>query len=150
MTGLVVSNSSPLIALDQIGQLTLLKALFKNVSVSEVAPSLQLPEWIIRQSLNQSIDPRIPETSLGAGEREAIALALELNATWILLDDRAARDAAKRLGLPVVGVLGALLAAKRHGLIPAVSPHLDELHAKGFFASTELLESVRRTAGEEP
>ncbi len=155
MTGPVVSNASPLIALDQIGQLALLELLFQQILVpsavvSETTPPLALPTWIIEKPLSKPLDPRTLATGLGSGEREAMALALELNAAWIVLDDRAARNFAQKLGIPVIGTLGVLLAGKRHGYISAVLPHLDTLKAKGFFISQELYDLVRIGAGEEP
>jgi predicted nucleic acid-binding protein len=51
---------------------------------------------ILVNSLNQR---------LGRGESEAIPLALELNADYIILDDFAARREASRLGLQVKGTL---------------------------------------------
>jgi hypothetical protein len=52
--------------------------------------------------------------SLGDGEREALALAVEIQAERILLDDRPARRVAQELQLLVTGTAGILLAAKRH------------------------------------
>ena len=55
----VVSNSSPIIALDRIGQLELLSGLFAQLTVPpavvrEVAP-IRLPEWVLAQSLSLSV-----------------------------------------------------------------------------------------------
>jgi len=44
---------------------------------------------------------------LHIGESEAIVLSRELKATYLLLDDRAARKAAGRKRIPVIGTLGA-------------------------------------------
>ena len=62
--GPVVSNASPLIALEQIGQLDLLAQLFGHVLappavVRETVPQLVLPAWIAEQSLAQPIAPQI-------------------------------------------------------------------------------------------
>jgi predicted nucleic acid-binding protein len=118
MSGPVVSNSSPLIALDQIGQLSLLEALFQNILVpaavvQEITPLLPLPTWITVQPLAKAIDPQAVSPVLGAGEQEALSLALESNATWIILDDRPARTLARKVGLNVIGTLGVLLAAPK-------------------------------------
>src|SRR5438067_8821783 len=106
----VVCNSSPLIALDQIGQLDLLEQLFGSVLVPpavvrEVGPALALPAWIVEQSLTQGLAPQLLRPSLGPGESEAIAMALEVNAAWVVLDDRPARRLAQALGLTVIGTL---------------------------------------------
>ena len=75
--------------------------------------------------------------SLGDGEREAVALALEIKAERILLDDRPARRVAQELGLVVTGTAGVLLAAKRHELIAHVRPFVDALVEKSFYIGTK-------------
>jgi predicted nucleic acid-binding protein len=149
----VVSNSSALIALDHIGRLDLLRLLFSEIVippavVRETAVSVVLPPWIIERALSQPIGPRILRASLGAGESEAISLALELSARWVILDDRPARRLAQSLSLSVIGTLGVLLAAKRKGLLPAVQPCLDDLVATGFRITPELYDALLADAGE--
>ncbi len=85
---------------------------------------------------------------LGDGEREAIALAIELEATQIILDDLPARRVAEASGLNVIGTLGLLLGAKRQGLIDRVRPELDGLLKTSFFLSPELYTELLRSAGE--
>jgi predicted nucleic acid-binding protein len=85
---------------------------------------------------------------LGAGEREAIALAVELNASEVLLDDLPARRLASHLGLPVLGTLGILLRAKARGLVPQVRPLLQMLHEQDFRMSEQLFDAIVAAAGE--
>lgn len=73
---------------------------------------------------------------LGDGEREAIALAMEVGAAAIILDDRAARRVAEAAGLNVIGTLGLLLEAKRKGIVTRVRPELDK--AEGAFSRHSL------------
>jgi predicted nucleic acid-binding protein len=54
---------------------------------------------------------------LGLGEREAIALACELKATQLLVDDRAVRRIAVQRGLLITGTVGVLEAASQLGLL---------------------------------
>lgn len=150
----IISNASPLIALEQIGQLGLLYALFKHVAVpsavvEEIEPTLpQLPSWITPYPLEQPVGARILQASLGAGESEAISLALEHHADRVLLDERQARRLAQLLGLRVTGTLGILLAAKQRGLIKEIKPALQALLKHNFRISDTLLEYVLRSAGE--
>lgn len=58
-----------------------------------------------------------PATQLGLGEREAIALACELKATQLLVDDRAARRIVVQRGLLITGTLGILEQAAELGLL---------------------------------
>lgn len=148
----VVSNSSPLIALEQIGHLDLLEQIFTTVlvppAVAREATSVVLPVWIIETSLTQAIGPRILRASLGPGESEAISLALEASAQWVILDDRPARRLATALNLPVIGTLGVLLASKRRGFLLAVRPCIDALVSHGFRIAPDLYERVLADAGE--
>jgi predicted nucleic acid-binding protein len=150
----VIADSSTLIALEQIGQLDLLMQLFSQLLVppavaQETARSVTLPAWIAVQTLGQPIGPQILGSSLGPGESEAISLALELGVQWIVLDDLGARRLAARLGLPVIGVVGVLLAAKRRGLVPAVRPHLDALLSFKFRIAPSLYQNALIEAGED-
>lgn len=87
---------------------------------------------------------------LDRGEAEAIALALELKAEELLIDERLGRREANRLGVPIIGVLGILLVAKRRTLINAVQPVVDALISKaGFRVSLQLYEQVLQAAGEK-
>ena len=54
-------------------------------------------------------------------EAEAIALAIELNAQLLLIDEHLGRTVASRLGLKFTGVLGVLLEAKNKGVTPSLN-----------------------------
>jgi len=86
---------------------------------------------------------------LDRGEAESIALAAELRADLVLLDERRARRIASRLGLRYVGLVGILIEAKRRSKLPAVKPVLDALITQaGFWVSTDLYARVVEAAGE--
>jgi predicted nucleic acid-binding protein len=92
----VISNASPLIALEQIGHLDSLKGRFSVVLIPpavarEIAPTVRLPTWVSERAPAQPIGPQILRTALGPGESEAISLALEIGAQWAILDERPAR-----------------------------------------------------------
>jgi predicted nucleic acid-binding protein len=150
----VVADASPLIAFAQIGQLHILQALFPTLAVPpvvarEIVPSVPSQPWIVERALAQPIPSPVLQASLGAGETEAISLALELEAGQLLVDDRAARLLAEGLGLMVIGTLGVLLAAKRKGLITAVRPMVDALLERNFWISPQLVDRALAEAGEE-
>ncbi len=71
--------------------------------------------------------------TLDRGEAEAISLAIELNADWMLLDEREGRKVAKSLGLKVTEILGILLRAKQLGEIESLQPVIDDLINKAGF-----------------
>jgi predicted nucleic acid-binding protein len=149
----VVSNSSPLIALHHLDQLDLCATLFGTVLIPpavshETFQTRSRPGWIEEHALAQPLSALVLRGRLGVGEREAIALAAELNADLLLLDDAAARRTAISIGLRVVGTFGILLQAKERQLLPSVKPLIDQLLAFGFHADDELVAAVLHFAGE--
>ncbi len=147
----VVSNTSPLIGLSNIGKLKILHDVFGKVVVP---PAVQrefgeeLPEWItVKAPENKPLVQALLE-SLGDGESEAIALAIEVNADFLILDDLKARKIARKLGLRVIGTAGLLLLAKKRGVINEVKPLLMELVEKGFRISNEVVDVILQSAGE--
>lgn len=158
----VVSNTSPLQYLYQLGLLDLLRQLVGRVTVPEAvveeleagrALGLDLPDitslgWVIVRT--PASPPREFSPDLGRGETDALRLALEspVGGVKLILDDSKAREAAGRLGLKFTGTLGVLLEAKRAGLLAAVRPHLDRLDELGFRVAGETRLAVLRLAGE--
>ena len=157
---IVVSDTSPLVNLAAIGKLDLLRQLYGQVVIpqavyDEIITGAAQPgtteltsNWIeIKRATLQSLVASL-RLELDEGEAEAIALASELNADLLLLDERKGRIVASRLGIRFIGILGVLVEAKRKGLVPAVKPIVDDLISKaGFWISQQLydrmLQSVR-------
>lgn len=150
----VIADATPLIVLGWINQLELLRALFGRVvippavaaEVSRRGPAL--PEWVHVQAPSRPIDARIAAAQLGAGETEALSLALELPHSWVILDDGEARVLGRLLGVNVLGTGAVLVNGKRAGLIPAVRPVLDALLDRGFRLSPEVYDVILKLAGE--
>ena len=132
----VISNSSPLIALTQIGRLALLGQLHTCISIppavaKEVEPTVaKLPDWVLVQELAHPLQPSTVSGSIGPGEREVISLGLELRATLLILDEQPARRLATSLGFRVIGTVGLLMAGKERGFLAKIRPELDRLLAK--------------------
>lgn len=143
---LVASNTSPICNLAIVGRLQLLRSQFGEIwippavkceldrlhhadALKEIQQSFQ-EGWIKMKALTSDRFARLLRTTLDPGEAEAIALALELRAELILLDERDGRSAAERAGLRVTGVLGVLLRAKELGQIPSVAQELDALRTR--------------------
>jgi predicted nucleic acid-binding protein len=87
--------------------------------------------------------------TLDNGEAEAIALATELHPESVLLDDKLARQMARRLSVPVTGTLGVLLRAKQVGLIGEVRSLVKQLQSEGgYYIDPGLIEKVLLAVGE--
>jgi len=86
---------------------------------------------------------------LDLGESESIALALELGADLVVLDEIEGRRIARRVGLRVIGVAGVLLEAKSNGLVSIVRTNLDALRSTaGFYVSDAFYNRVLVLADE--
>jgi predicted nucleic acid-binding protein len=89
-------------------------------------------EWIETVAIKDYLALRTLKLTLGAGESEAIVLASEQAADFIILDDWRARRVALELDLPVVGTVAILDKAVEKGLLPALPASLEELRRVGF------------------
>lgn len=141
----VVSNSTPLIALARIRRFHLLQELFTEVNIpsavyDEVVSAgqgragkaeVENAEWIICNQVKNSDLITFLRISLDAGEAEAIALAKEISADLLLLDDNDARNIAKSIGINFTGTIGLMLRYYR-GHPADFKEALDELMAHGF------------------
>jgi len=88
---------------------------------------------------------------LHIGEIEALSLAVEQQASVLLMDERAGRAVALKLGLRCMGVLGILIEAKTRHLVPKLGPLLDRLEEGAcFWISPSLHHQILRIVGEEP
>ena len=159
----VVSDTSPLRALAHLGHLELLGALFGDVHVPPaVARELAAPlspgvptvdvrdhDFLILRPARDSAEVRRLLGLLDAGEAEALALAREIGAERVLIDEKAGRGEAERMRLRPLGTVGILLQAKQAGLIYAVGPNIERLRREiRFFVSDALQEYALRLAGE--
>jgi len=155
----VVSNTSPILNLAIIDRLDLLRQQFSQIQIPPaVLDELKIDEerpgsqsiqaaivagWIQVQSVSNPPLVRLLRQTLDGGEAEAIALALELQAEWTLLDERDGRKVAKSLGLQVTGILGILLRAKQSGELSSLQAIIEDLTQKaGFRIAPELLAKV--------
>jgi predicted nucleic acid-binding protein len=123
---IVVSNTSPLTNLAAIGQFGLFHQLYGRLHIAEGVweelnargqhwpgrDEVAAADWIERHTAKNQALVTALRRDLDRGEAETIALALELGADLVLLDEREGRHAAQRLELRVAGVVGILLEAK--------------------------------------
>lgn len=166
LTVQVVSNTSPITNLAAVGRLDLLRALYTQIIIpEEVRDELTLggtganpgakevssePWFVVAHVAAQQRD-NLARTyrALDLGEAAALTLAVARSADLILLDDKAARQAASALHIAHAGLVGVLLVAKARGLTPQVKPILDDLRSRaGFRLAEETYQEALRRAGE--
>jgi uncharacterized protein len=138
---IVVTDTSPLVNLAAIEQIDVLRTLYETILIPQAvydevervrvgghsAVGLHALEWIAIRPVTGRVVVTALQNELDVGEAEAIALALELRADLLLLDERRGRSVASRFGVRCIGLLGVLIEAKRRGCIPAVKPLIDDL-----------------------
>ena len=157
----VITDTSPLQYLYQLAQLDLLPTLYGQIRIPQaVADELAqgrvqgilLPDpttlsWITLCPVpSSSLIPDLPK--LGAGEREALSLALTIPDSLVILDDALARSYAQQLNLSLTGTLGVLLKGKQSGYVGALTPLLDQLNALNFRLSPATRAAVLKLANE--
>jgi predicted nucleic acid-binding protein len=157
----VVADATPIIALAGLGRLTHFRDLYTEIVVpqavwrelerGELRPGgladLAGAPWIQTRPLRDPVPSGLAE-GLHRGEAEVLALAQEVHARLVVMDDRLGRRHAAVLGLRVTGTVGVLLAAKRKGLEPRIGPLLDQLDARGLYLSQKLRALALERAGE--
>jgi uncharacterized protein len=113
------------------------------------ATEVQTFNWIqVQQATNRTLVNSLLN-QLHQGESEAIALAIELQADWLLIDEELGRKVAANNQLKFTGILGILIEAKQRGLIPSVKSVLDNLiNQAEFWVNEALYNRVLQMAGE--
>ncbi len=160
----IVSDTGPIRGLAKIGMIDLLKALASEVLIppfvhKELFGRTGVETDHIENALRDFIkvtpvnvlEPSEADvlSELDEGEKQAVALASDLDeGVLLLIDDYAGRQAARRLGIAVTGLIGLLLLAKERGLVGRVGPLLDELRKAGYWLSDEIIGIAKRLAEE--
>lgn len=138
---IVVADTSPITALLHLKQIHLLEMLYGQVFIPvtvaaeidtliafgfDISFLLEKEKYIIRQPSNKILIQTLTRY-IDAGEAEAIALAKELNADLLLIDEKLGKQFAEAEHIACKGVVGILIAAKKEGLLPLIKPLLDDL-----------------------
>jgi predicted nucleic acid-binding protein len=160
---ILVSDTSPINNLAAINHLHLLHQLYGTVLIPEAvyqeltdpsfpvsgATEVQTFDWLQTRPVSDRTLVEVLSNELDVGEAEAIALAVEVQAEQVLIDERRGRLVANRFNLRYTGILGVLVEAKSQGLITEVKPLLKALiNEAGFWVGEPLCKSVLQLVGE--
>lgn len=146
-----ICNTSPLIALDNIGLLALLEGVYGRLLVAEEVRDefgATLPGWIDVVPVKNRDLIRALQLSIDLGESATLALAMERPGARVILDDLKGRKVAQRLGVPYTGLVGVAIKGKRMGVIESVGSVLTRLEQAGFRLSIAMEQEALRLAGE--
>lgn len=150
----VVLDSSCIIILSQIEKVDILEMLFSEIFVPEAVSA----EFMIKASgtederkfrevvktakVKDSLAVMTLQTDLGKGESECIVLAKEINADFVVLDDKDARKIAEFLGLNIIGTLGILVMAYKKGIVQNVKSVIDRMREENFWVDDKVYERI--------
>tara|TARA_Y100001972_G_scaffold129004_2_gene193367 strand:+ start:786 stop:1241 length:456 start_codon:yes stop_codon:yes gene_type:complete len=151
MPRVIISDTSCFIILSKIDKLDILKQVYGEVTTTvDIANEYgeSLPEWVRVIEVNDKNRQALLEMQIDKGESSAIALALEISNSSLILDDYKARKVADQLKIPFTGTIGIIIKAKRLGHISLVKPVLERIKQSDFRISDEIEAQALREAGE--
>ncbi|MCP4650396.1 MAG: DUF3368 domain-containing protein [PVC group bacterium] len=155
---LLIADTSPIISLLLIEKIEILENLFPNFLIPQAVWDELNNHQEIRvyqtqlNSLSQNVKEitcHFPISGIEKGETEAIMLYLELNADYLLIDDKKAREKAELFDINCIGTLGVLYLAKQKNLVPKLRPLFQELQNKKRYYSKKYLNLFLRKTGEQ-
>jgi uncharacterized protein len=159
---IIVADAGPLIALAKCEQLSLLPLLFEAVHVpQQVLLEVSAPRKPRAQHLAEFVAQHAvvePDRqhelleklakSLDIGEAQAICCAKDLGC-MVLIDEKKGRLIAQAYGVPLIGVLGVFILAKRQGYIAAIKPLIHQLQQHNYLLGDDLISQILRAVGEQ-
>lgn len=160
---IIVSNTTPLVGLASIQRFDLLQRLFGEVYIPQAVydeavvkgreeggakREVSGAKWIrvVQVKDRSAVEMLLDEMDLG--EAEAIVLAREIGADWVLMDEKKGRRKLSQMGINKIGTLGILLKAKQLGLLPVIRPEIEKLRQHGFSISQDVIDAVLQQANE--
>lgn len=160
---IVVSNATPLIGLAVIHRIDLLRRFFGEITIPQAVydeaviagreaggakQEILAVDWIKVVTVKDRLAVEILLDELDLGEAETIVLAREINADWVLMDERKGRRKLAQLNQQKIGTLGILLKARQSGLLPALKPELELLRQNSFSISQQVIDEILHQVGE--
>ena len=155
----VVINTSPIISLVKIGIFDLCLPIFEDIIITEAVKDELIEgkdkatEWIESKGKKYirtvtEINNIISTWDLGKGESEVLSFAKHNNDYIAGIDDKAARNCAEAISIPVIGTIGILLHAKKSGIVSAIKPKIIELKEEGFRIDNNIIQYALLLANE--
>ncbi len=155
----LVINASPLIFLTKVGLIEVLPLIMDSLVipkgvVSEIEKYKDdASKWTSKNKNTyvkkvEAVPPLIAAWDLGLGESEVIAFALQNKDYSAAIDDKAARNCAMSMKIPVIGTIGLIVLAKRKQHIDNIEPYLNNLISSGYRIDQGLFDYAIRLANK--
>ncbi len=159
MKNVVIANATPIVSLCTIEQEEILHQLFQQITIAEAVeqelraqhkPGSSFPDldWVNVVAVQNTELVRSLLKDIDSGEAETIALALQMNADIVLIDELAGYRIAKNFDLQVFRTLSLLKTAKSRNIISEVRPLVEEMVRKGRWYSQSVINGFLRDIGE--
>lgn len=158
--GIVIADAGPIFSLAVLQKLELLDALFNEIKIpsavwEEITLNENTPTYkpffnYFKNKVFKINGLNDLNLIMDYGESEAVTLYREVNADFLLLDDKKARKIAENFGLKCIGTIGLLVAAKSKQLIPELAPEFKKLIVNKRYYSVDLLNELLLQNNESP
>lgn len=156
--GLVIADSGPIFSFSLIDKLDLLTSLFDEIRIPEAVWNEIIYDKT-KSDYQRLYDFFKDKTSaiqgineltfvMDYGESESLILYKELNANFLLIDDKKARNIAETLNIKCIGTLGLLMIAKDKSLIGTLKPIFETFLKNKRYYSIDLLNAILISKGE--
>ncbi|MCX6221086.1 MAG: DUF3368 domain-containing protein [Bacteroidia bacterium] len=157
--GLVIADSGPIFSLALIDKLDILYGLFDNIRIpqavwKEITYDETKQDYLKLYNFFKDKTCQISGLNeltfvMDFGESESLILYKELQADFLLIDDKKARKIAENLDINCIGLIGLLSIAKDKGLIGKLRPIFETFLQNKRFYSVDLLNAILMAKGEE-
>lgn len=157
--GLVISDAGPIISLAVVEELIILDELFDEIYIPKaVWEELTRDESKSQhQRITDYFVDKVKDISgfnnltfvMDYGESESVILYKEIEADYLLIDDRKARSIAETLGVQCIGTIGILSIAKERGIVKKLRPIFQTFLQEKRFYSLKLLNLILKKHNEE-
>ncbi|WP_439482145.1 DUF3368 domain-containing protein [Cyclobacterium plantarum] len=157
--GLVISDSRPIFSLSIIDKLEILEEIFEEVFIppavwEEITGDETKKHF---RKINEFFKDRVKKISgfneltfvMDYGESESVILYKELNADFLLIDDKKARSIAENFGINCVGTIGVLSTAKEKGIVNELRPLFELFLKNDRYYSVKLLNAILKKHKEK-
>ena len=157
--GLVIADAGPIFSLAIIDELELLNKLFDEIKISKaVWEEITLDKSTqFYKKIELFFKPKVTNIKgfneltfvMDYGESESVILYKELNADFLLIDDKKARKIAENFDIKCIGTLGILSSAKSKGMIAELRPIFKIFLENERYYSIKLLNTLLEKHNEQ-